>query len=362
MKKTLLAAALLAGFAGVAHAQSSVTLYGLVDAGLVHEKTDTLSSKNGLDSGLGGQSRWGIRGSEDLGNGLKGIFTLESGFNVDDGTNTQGRLFGRYAFVGLESASAGRLTLGRTTNLGFMWAAGVVNPFGLSYGRSSIGTTFGYNTGDFGTGSRVNNSAYYYSPVIAGFQGAIGYSFQANADQEVAGTGNNTRLIDAGLKYANGPLNAVLTYQYARTPDAISTRDPKALTVGANYDFGVVAVYAGYTNLKDPINNPGNINAYSGPAFAPGGAGTGFSAYHDKDNQYTLGLSAPLGAGKLMAAYQKTSKSKIDGYAIGYVYDLSKRTNVYAYFNDYDTRNFTSASTHTDIGRRQVAFGVQHKF
>ena len=122
MKKTLLAAALLAGFAGAANAQSNVTLYGIVDAGFLNDKTEGSKAINGINSGLGAQSRWGIRGSEDIGNGLKAIFQLESGFDVDTGISTQqNRLFGRYAFVGLESARAGRLTLGRTTNLGFMW-------------------------------------------------------------------------------------------------------------------------------------------------------------------------------------------------------------------------------------------------
>lgn len=368
MKKTLLAAALLAGFAGVAHAQSSVTLYGLVDAGFVNEKIEGQKSRNAIDSGLGGQSRWGIRGSEDLGNGLKAIFTLESGYTVEDGQSTQGRLFGRYSFVGLESATAGRLTLGRTTNLGFMWAAGIVNPFGLSYGRSSINNTFGYNQGDFGVGSRVNNSAYYYSPVMAGFQGAIGYSFASGnlsgtgLEQEVAGSSNNNRLIDAAIKYENGPVKGIVVYTVSKFSDAAKAanqgKDPKSLVVGGTYDFGVVAAYAGYSNLKNPSANVATLGSQTlFPNF--------YSSLYDKDNQFTVGLSAPFGAGKFMAAYQKTTKSKVDGYSVGYVYDLSKRTNVYAFFNDYDARQYTSATNsgvYQDLSRRQLAFGLQHKF
>jgi len=371
MKKTLLAAALLAGFAGAANAQSNVTLYGIADIGFQNEKTEGQSSRSALDSGLGAQSRWGIRGSEDIGNGLKAIFQLESGFNLDDGTSTQGRLFGRYAFVGLESARAGRLTLGRTTNLGFMWAAGIVNPFGLSYSRSSISTTFGYNSGDFGFGSRVNNSAYYYSPVIAGFQGAVGYSFQTGAttgaagvEQELAGNGNNNRMVDVGLKYENGPLKGVAVYSYSKlgtaaTGAALNGGDnPQNLIVGASYDFGVVAAYAGWSHLKNPLNNVGNGLVSSGLP----GATNQFANLYSNDNAYTLGLSAPLGAGKVMAAYQYTTKSEIDGYSVGYVYDLSKRTNVYVFFNDYDQRQFRSRTDYTDLSKRQLAFGLQHKF
>ena len=362
MKKTLLAAALLAGFAGVAHAQSSVTLYGLVDAGFVNEKIEGQKSRNAIDSGLAGQSRWGIRGSEDLGNGLKAIFTLESGYTVDDGQSTQGRLFGRYAFVGLESATAGRLTLGRTTNLGFLWGAGIVNPFGLSYGRAAITSIFAYGQGDFGAGSRVNNSAYYYSPSFSGFQGAVGYSFASGtlnggAEQEVAGNSNNNRLIDAAVKYENGPLKAIVNYSYSNLSDAGKALNagakPKQLLAGLTWDFGVVAVYGGYSNLRNPLNNVFSYGA---------GITNNYANLYDKDNQYTLGLSAPFGAGKFMASYTKTSTSKVDGYSVGYVYDLSKRTNVYAFFNDFDARQFVTKTNYTDLSRRQLAFGLQHKF
>ncbi|MFW7348496.1 MAG: porin [Pigmentiphaga sp.] len=354
MKKTLLAAALLAGFAGAAQAQSNVTLYGLVDAGFNYAKLEGNKSRLGIDSGLMGQSRWGIRGSEDIGSGLKAIFTLENGFNVDDGTQLQGRLFGRYAFVGMESASAGRVTLGRTTNLGFMWAAGIVNPFGLSFGTSTVGSTFGYNDSELGQG-RADNTIYYYSPVISGFQGAIGYSFNVNG-QETAGSKNNNRLIDLGLKYDNGPLKAVLTYQYLK-PATGGNGNFKNLTVGANYDFGVVAVYAGYANAKN-IQNPGSWNssaAYTGTGYVSGATSANFT----KDNAWTLGLSAPLGPGKAYAAYQKATQSKVKGFALGYTYDLSKRTNLYAYFAQNEVRQWT---TNKDLDARQFALGLQHRF
>jgi predicted porin len=372
MKKTLLAATLLAGFAGVAHAQSTVTLYGLVDAGFVNEKIEGQKARNALDSGLAGQSRWGIRGSEDLGNGLKAIFTLESGYTVDDGQSTQSRLFGRYAFVGLESASAGRVTLGRTTNLGFLWGAGIANPFGLSYGRAAITSIFAYGQGDFGAGARVNNSAYYYSPSIAGFQGAVGYSFASGSastvagttlglgEQEVAGNSNNTRLIDAAVKYENGPLKAFVNYTQTNLSDSVKAfnggANPKQAMAAATWDFGVVAVYGGYSTLRNPLNN---VFSYGTGATAPV---NNFASLYQKDNQYTIGLSAPIGAGKLMASYSKTSASKVDGYAVGYVYDLSKRTNVYAFFNSFDARQFVTQSNYTDLSRRQLAFGLQHKF
>src|SRR5688572_1099677 len=105
MKKSLLACAILGAFTGAAFAQTSVTIYGVVDAGVErydNDATDVIRLSSGIQSG----SRLGFRGSEDLGGGLSAIFTLESGFNIDDGTMGQGgRLFGRQAFVGVNSAS-----------------------------------------------------------------------------------------------------------------------------------------------------------------------------------------------------------------------------------------------------------------
>ncbi|NPT61874.1 porin, partial [Paraburkholderia elongata] len=118
MKKKILAAALLGVLANTAHAQSSVTLYGLIDVGITYTNSQ-LTSHGGHSnvqetSGAVDGSRWGLRGAEDLGGGLKAIFTLENGFNVNNGTFGQGgREFGRQAFVGLSSTDYGTVTFGR---------------------------------------------------------------------------------------------------------------------------------------------------------------------------------------------------------------------------------------------------------
>ena len=123
MKKTLLAAALLAGFAGVAQAETSVTLYGIIDTGLGYNKISGAGdarngSKFGMINGVQNGSRWGLRGSEDLGDGLRAVFQLESGFDSGNGTSAQGgRLFGRQATVGLASDAWGQLDFGRQTNI-----------------------------------------------------------------------------------------------------------------------------------------------------------------------------------------------------------------------------------------------------
>ncbi|NLJ62864.1 MAG: porin, partial [Alcaligenaceae bacterium] len=162
MKKTLLAAALMAGFAGIAQAETSVTLYGILDGGIgfqqlkgstaaetspffVDEKekkvaapwyADRTSFKNkrtGLIGGIQSGNRWGLKGSEDLGNGLRAVFVLESGFNIANGDQLQGgRLFGRQATLGLAGDSWGQLDFGRQTNIASKYF-GSIDPFGTAF-------------------------------------------------------------------------------------------------------------------------------------------------------------------------------------------------------------------------------------
>src|SRR3546814_692951 len=141
MKKTLLAAALLAGFAGVAQAETSVTLYGLIDTGIGYNKVkgDGFDgSRIGMINGVQNGSRWGLRGTEDLGDGLQAVFQLESGFNSGNGSSAQGgRLFGRQATIGLQSDSWGRLDFGRQTNIASKYF-GSIDPFGAGFGQANI--------------------------------------------------------------------------------------------------------------------------------------------------------------------------------------------------------------------------------
>src|SRR5690606_13651884 len=128
MKKTLLAAALIAGFAGVAQAETSVTLYGILDGGIGYQKIeagDASAKKTGMINGIQSGNRWGLKGSEDLGNGLRAVFQLESGFDLGTGNSAQGgRLFGRQATLGLAGASWGQLDFGRQPNIASMCLPG----------------------------------------------------------------------------------------------------------------------------------------------------------------------------------------------------------------------------------------------
>ncbi|MBO9353042.1 porin [Bordetella petrii] len=335
--------ATLAGLAGGAHAETQVTLYGLIDLGYMNDRDDTKGTSQGIDSGNVSGSRWGIKGAEDLGNGLKAIFQLESGFNADNGTSAQsGRLFGRWAYVGLKSAMLGEVRLGRQWALGREWG-GVATPFSIAWSRSGLGTTFGYNDGDFGSSGIADNMVLWRSPKLHGFEAAVGYSFAINGDQEF-GTGNNDRMVTTGIRYSRGPLRAALTYDHVyvdrrRASGTNPAQDTSNWQLGASYDFEVVRVYAGAGRIS--------------------GANKGPAKDVDRDYAWTAGVRVPWGPGALLASWQQTTNSKIQAYAIGYLYDVSKRTDLYAFYNHSETRD---PDTDEDNGRRQISVGVRHRF
>src|SRR5690625_2459892 len=186
MKKTLLAAALMVGFAGVAQAETSVTLYGVVDGGIGYQrvKADGVkATRTGLLSGVERGNRWGLRGSEDLGNGLRAIFQLESGFDIATGNQLQktdgnDRLFGREAHFGLAGDSWGQLTFGRQTTVSSLYMPSIGSPFGASFMQANFGATFSsVNT------TRYDNMIQYQTPSFSGFQAGLGYSFNTDGTQ-----------------------------------------------------------------------------------------------------------------------------------------------------------------------------------
>src|SRR5690625_3938905 len=233
MKKTLLAAALMVGFAGVAQAETSVTLYGVVDGGIGYQRMkgsegDTFyshdrgnsfrSTRTGLLSGVQRGNRWGQSGSEDLGDGLRFIFQLESGFDIATGHQQQGgrdgdRLFGREAHFGLAGDSWGQLTFGRQTTITSLYMPGVASPFGASFMQANYGATFSAaNT------TRYDNMIQYQTPSFAGFQAGLGYSFNVDGSQlgttkeNGVKTKHDAKAWTAALRYANGPIAVGLSY------------------------------------------------------------------------------------------------------------------------------------------------------
>jgi len=205
MKKSLLALGVMGTFAGAAHAQNSVTLYGLIDAGITYTNNQSGSKNVQATSGQVNGSRWGLRGSEDLGGGLKAIFTLENGFNIDTGKFGQnGAEFGRQAFVGLSSNQYGAVTLGRQYD-------SVVDYLGpLALTSTQFGGTQAahpFDNDNLDNSFRINNSVKYQSVNYGGLKVGGLYGF-SNA----AGGFSDNRAYSLGTSYNYGPLNVAASY------------------------------------------------------------------------------------------------------------------------------------------------------
>ncbi len=375
MKKSLLAAALIAGFAGAAHAETSVTLYGILDGGIGYERVDgTLlgqevdAKRTGLIDGVSKSNRWGLKGTEDLGNGLQAVFVLESGFDIGTGNTSSGRLFHRQATVGLRSDAWGQLDFGRQTNIASKYFAGVASPFGIGWGQAKAGTTFGA-----ANSVRYDNMIMYQTPNFAGFQLGVGYSFRHSGNQQFdVGTGEpNSRAWTTGLRYGNGPLAAALTYDQLKTAETmgpvLGDVTIKSWNLGASYDFEVVKLHAGFGQTR---NGWMTSISYADASTNDLGVGNGFISNDGmKVNSYTVGLSAPVGAnGKVMASWGMADLKNggligdIDAdkqhvYSIGYDHALSKRTSVYA---------IASYGKHVlfqdDLDSKLFGVGLRHSF
>lgn len=220
MKKTLTALAVLGAFAGSAVA-ADVTIYGVIDTGLQYQDVsydggdmDNLfedESSFKMSSGVNSGSRFGIKGREDLGNGLAVSFVLENGFTSDDGAlNNGGRLFGRESQVSFHTPY-GTLAMGRMGNLvsgnGTYGLAGNLSPFGTSWGDYSASVNNVMTTFD-----RYDNTVTYKSPEFAGVTVYAQYSFGTDAKNTydgVEGKSSIDRYAAIGATYANGPLNLV---------------------------------------------------------------------------------------------------------------------------------------------------------
>jgi predicted porin len=375
MKKTAIALALLAWAPAAALAQSSVTLYGLIDASLQWNRqyasaTNAQEGLWGVASGYQSGSRWGVRGSEALGGGWSAIFTLEAGFDVSTATSTEGGvLFGRQAWLGVQG-DPGTLVFGRipppSSGTGsFDWFS-PVDPFGAGFGINQIGSTF-----VAANGLREDNAVLYVSPTWQGFRAAAGYSFDYNA-QETAPQSSNTSIANFAASYTLGKFYAVATYDWvsypaAGTPNATGAGNPdeKLFQIGANYDFGVVKVYGAYANQSDISVIAAGVGSISLPS--------GIKSYSNQ--AWMLGASVPLWGGLAMASYQSADadsqtttaagggtanfKPSYSVWGLAYSYNLSARTNAYLGYGQV-LAGGTLSDTVSD--RQQFAVGLRHRF
>src|SRR5690625_3772542 len=377
MKKTLLAAALMVGFAGVAQAETSVTLYGVVDGGVGYQRLKTKSdagsakaTRTGLLGGVQRGNRWGLRGSEDLGDGLRMIFQLESGFDIATGDSQQGgRLFGREAHFGLAGDSWGQLTFGRQTTVSSMYIPGIGSPFGASFMQANFGATFSaVNT------TRYDNMIQYQTPSFAGFQAGLGYSFNTGGEQlptvKIGGVKEkfNNKAWTAALRYANGPIAVGLSYDQNKADKGraallgLDRATVREWILAGSYDFEVAKLHLGAGQARNGLIS---AQGYLGD-FVDSGT---VVAKNFRANNYTVGLSAPVGGGSIMASWamsdlrkapeglKKSDLKNQQIYSLDYTYPLSKRTNVYAVGSYAKNVHYAPKLKSTLLG-----VGVSHQF
>ncbi|WP_175816895.1 porin [Burkholderia diffusa] len=382
MKKTILAmtAAGAMGFTLTGHAQSSVTLYGLIDEGLNFTTNAAGSRGYQMVSGDTVGSRWGLKGAEDLGGGLKAIFRLENGFDTNTGKLGQGsRMFGRQAYMGLASDRYGTLTMGRQYDPTIdMWS-----------GFTAAGNWEGdlgahpYDTDNADYDFRIQNSVKYVTPTYAGLTGELLYGFSNQA----GGFAQN-RVYSAAVQYEMGPFAAAVAYMKTNnggstTAGAMSSNDAvftgtsqQNIDAGVSYKFGDKATVAFAYSHVDVYNPTSNAYFVNQPA-----AGTQNSWKFDNfelNGQYFFQHNFWLGAAYTFthAHLSTTAGSASPNWhqvSLMLDYDLSKRTSVYvqgAYQHatgktgtDFDNA-FILGSAAPSSGRNQMVYraAMTHRF
>ena len=355
LRGALLCSAMLCSamlYSGTALADGAVSFYGVVDVGVSVDGGGRAGTSTRVTSGMATQSRWGLRGVEDLGGNMAAFFVLEGGIHADNGTSTQNNtLFGRTSIVGLRG-SLGSVSVGLQDTPLFTTLNVVVDPLRNGVVRS--------NNLMPPTGFRAANSVLYRSPDFNGFSGDL-----MVAAGEVAGDPAAGRAIGGSFGYSRGPVAARIAY-HRKNNDApgLSDTDPaRNLLLGANYDVGIARAHVGYEVSKGrnsaPLNN--GVAVFGGAAPV---ASTDSRAL-------LLGVWVPLGVSTVVLSYVRMDdRSDLDQDArqlgAAYMFAFSKRSDVYASYGVIRNRNgaaYTEGnSEEPGTGNRQFAVGLRHRF
>jgi predicted porin len=349
MKKSLVALAALAAATG-AFAQSSVTMFGIVDATFAYGKSDVNKRTSLTNSGLN-SSRFGVRGVEDLGGGMNGSFHLEAGINNDNGslgattTDNQGTAsggggltFNRRSTVSL-GGGFGEARLGRDYTPHF-WNHTVYDPFGTN----GVGTSQLLNSSIGGpTTVRASNSIGYFLPGnLGGAFGQVQYYMGENLSN--AANKNDGNGFSARGGYANGPISAAVAL--GQTKYLAGTGKITTVNFGGSYDLGVAKLSALYDQDKNALT---------------GLKGAGF----------LFGVNAPVGASEIRAAFStyktKPGNAQTNKFAVGGVYNLSKRTAAYTTLAFLSNKNGAAQALNGATGvanKKSTGFdvGLRHSF
>ncbi len=365
MKKLVMAAAVFGAFAGSAQAQTSVTLYGIADGDVRFDHTNIGTLKS-VGSGGESGSRWGLRGTEDLGGGLKANFIFEQGFDLSDNSVPQGsigggasagfggsstqnhsssgsRLFGRIATVGL-SGGFGEVRFGRSYNPVFLVQA-TADPFGAGF-VAQISNLYTNLT------IRNDNAIYYDSPKFAGglqLSGAYQFGESTTNTAAPSATGQAKRGNDryeAGITYANGPLFVGAAYEQIKSN--LDTYRVRTADAAATYDFGFVKLHAIYYRTKN--DNPNQLIALGNTVSL-------------KENTYNVGFTVPFGAWTFLGQYGHLSDKsvsnvpgvdlghpKVNNFGLGGRYSFSKRTIFYFAYSRFNMKNGSAGNAYQGFG------------
>jgi predicted porin len=350
------AALIILGLAGAAaQAQTNVTIYGIMDAAIVGESGGSGGRVTKVTSGAAAASRIGFRGAEELGDGMQAFFTLETGAKIDTGElDAANTIFNRQAFVGLKT-KAGAVAFGRQYTPYHLTLTAVADPFGTGYAGTSKNLF-----PDNGTNVRTSNTVTYASPKVSGVNVELAYSV---GEQTASSAG---RQYGGAIAYANGPLTLRLAYNSKNT-DVVATGTSHELgrntLLGGNYDLQWAKLYFAY-GIDKGFNSAtlGNANnPYGGVKPTPSTDG----------RDLLVGLSAPIGPGKLIfSAMRKDDRTGFNqdasSWGVGYMYDLSKRTGLYAayaHINNHNGAGYTVANnTESGTGDTGYNLGIRHTF
>lgn len=386
MQKNLLLCAVAAAAAmasGAATAAPDFTVYGKIDTGIWAHKTTGHKSQDAtkstiveMASGITAGSRWGIKGTEELGNGYKVGFRLEQGFDSDNGeAKGTGMAFYRDCFLDF-SGPFGNVRIGRTgalaSGVGPTGIMGRVSPFGITWKNAGLGKVFSGNTG-----TRLDNSITYQTPKYSGLTGFIQYSNGVSGDDALRDS-EKDRYLAVGAAYEDGGLRLVAVFdnKYFKEKDPSKTskylrslKDQRTYNIGGSYNFGGTRVYAGYQygeNIQSPKTMTDELigKAKNVSSARKIGEEEGYTT-----NAYTLGTSIKLAGGELKGVVgHSTGKRswqdqefKVYQAALGYLYPMSKRTSVYGgiQFLRVDTENSTDERHERDRG---AFIGMVHNF
>lgn len=402
MKKTLVAVSVLGAFAGSALA-ADVQLYGILDTGVGYSHIDMDTS--GVDdvdsfemkSGVGSGSRWGLKGTEDLGNGLTVGFILENGFDSDDGSedstgvmfNRESSLFLEGSFVKLAFGRMGALNSGQSS-----WSkVGMINAFGTSYGEFTAQAS-----NVFSLAGQWDNMIAYETPDFAGFKLFTQYGMGSNDNENES---SSNRFYSLGVTYNNGPFAGYfavdsINYKTAKFSkgewpnNGDDIDDSLTVTLGGSYDFDVVKIYLG-AQYFDEVR----LSSLGGPICRANDVrDLGISGFDLSINDiaklkgYGISLSgdAPLAGGRVMFglgyvdadaadSLDKALSQNIAGFrdfeiqryvvSAGYSYPFSKRTDVYgvaSYMQDNEDTSRESGTLEQDPSAYSFYVGLRHRF